>query len=357
MHWIFRHYVESNSCIKELLYYHEKKEKTKKEEALTHSFPIDIIMHISGPDSGMAGGKGAYEMELKSLNCPNCSGTIKQDAEGRFYCENCGTTFIPDYDKEDVEYEKLKSEELRRADQDRGAKQRSKVKTIIIVAAVVFGAAITIPTIIFTLMSQKAAMEQSIADRREQALRTKEKKAAEEQKKQQEEKEKAEAEEAARQALLASYQVTPEDLLGDAFFVKNANASMLKQLENNTILYYTNVVWNEQPEYVTSYLLHAKDENNQTQNMVLNIYKVHWDKEFDDHTDHYLMYDGAFLKNVSKDSDGSIKSDFDAHRMTFNSEIHGNQMFSGYSDYDQLIREEIYGNSDYTYTEFKMTEQ
>ena len=299
--------------------------------------------------------KGECEMKLTSLNCPNCSGTIKQDAEGRFYCENCGTTFLPDYDKEDVEYERLKKEEQQRAEQNLGARQRSKVKVVVIVMIAVFASVIVVPTVVFTLLSQKAAMERSFTRQKEQRAQEEAKRKAQELQREQEEKEKAEAEEASRQALLASYQVTPEDLLGDAFFVKNANASMLKQLENNTILYYTNVVWNEQPEYVTSYLLHAKDENNRTQNMVLNIYKVHWDKEFDDHTDHYLMYDGAFLKNVSKDSDGSIKSDFDAHRMTFNSEIHGNQMFSGYSDYDQLIRQEIYGNTDYTYTEFKMT--
>ena len=31
-----------------------------------------------------------------------------------------------------------------------------------------------------------------------------------------------------------------------------------------------------------------------------------------------------------------------------------NQLLRGYADYDQLIRQEIYGNADFDYTEFKM---
>ena len=49
-------------------------------------------------------------MKLMSLQCPNCNGPIKQVGEGKFYCENCDTSFLADYDKEDVEYEKIKTE-------------------------------------------------------------------------------------------------------------------------------------------------------------------------------------------------------------------------------------------------------
>ena len=305
-------------------------------------------------------------MKLISLNCPNCNGPVKQVGEGKFHCENCGTSFLADYDREDVDYQKARNEaEFRKqqihlaqhgmVDQNRKAKDQFRIKLIVIAAVFIFFMTIAIPTVIVTLKAQKSAMESyAEQERAREEKREREQQEAEE-RRQQEAAAKAAEEEAARQALLASYRVTPEALLADSFFLENANKTLEGQLEKNTNLYYTNWVYGE-PEYITSYILIAKDENNREHNIVTSIYKVHWDKVFDDRTEHYVMYDGACLRNVSLNEDGTIKSDYAPHSLTYNSEIVANQWLSGYTDYDQLIRQEIYGNADYDYIEFKMME-
>ncbi len=47
-------------------------------------------------------------MELKKLRCSNCDGPLKQADDGKYYCENCGTSYLMDMDPEDVIYEKFK---------------------------------------------------------------------------------------------------------------------------------------------------------------------------------------------------------------------------------------------------------
>ena len=67
-----------------------------------------------------------------------------------------------------------------------------------------------------------------------------------------------------------------------------------------------------------------------------------------------MIYDGACLYNVSRNEDGTIRSDYDPDELSFHSELIRNQYLSGYTEYDQLVRQEIYGNGDYEYFEFTM---
>jgi hypothetical protein len=207
--------------------------------------------------------------------------------------------------------------------------------------------------VILSIFMVKSEYEQSkIRVQQEQSSREQAKIDAEEKEKQ--EKEAREVQEAVEKKLrLDSFKIKPEDIMADSFFVDNATKSIETQLKDNSNLYYTNWEYGE-PEYITSYILHAKNEDERTQNIVLSIYKVNWDKVYDDHTEHYVMYDGACLENVSYDENGKLKTDYEPHSMSYHSEIIANQFLSGYSDYDQLIRQEIYGNSDYNYTEFNM---
>ena len=145
-----------------------------------------------------------------------------------------------------------------------------------------------------------------------------------------------------------------EELTTDAFFVENANKAIEGQLWDNTSLFYDDWVWNKKPEYITSYFLCAKDENARIQNILVGIYKIYWDKEDEDGTDQYVIYDGACLYKMSKNEDGTLRSDYDPDGLSYHSEIIRNQYLSGYTDYDQLIRQEIYGNGDYDYFEFAM---
>ena len=307
-------------------------------------------------------------MKLTSLQCPNCNSSVKQVGEGKFYCENCGTSFLADYDKEDVEFEKIKAEgELRKEqlneqlDKQRRADAIAKtneetakiVRIIVIVLVVVFLVIPGIVGVILSIFMVKSEYEQSkIRVQQEQSSREQAKIDAEE--KEKKEKEAREVQEAVEKKLrLDSFKIKPEDIMADSFFVENATKSIETQLKDNSNLYYTNWEYGE-PEYITSYILHAKNEDERTQNIVLSIYKVNWDKVYDDHTEHYVMYDGACLENVSYDENGKLKTDYEPHSMSYHSEIIANQFLSGYSDYDQLIRQEIYGNSDYNYTEFNM---
>ena len=49
-------------------------------------------------------------MKLKSIRCPNCNGPVKQIGERKYVCESCGTSFMADYDQEDVEMQRIKAE-------------------------------------------------------------------------------------------------------------------------------------------------------------------------------------------------------------------------------------------------------
>ena len=304
-------------------------------------------------------------MQLMSLKCPNCNGTLKMVDEGTFYCANCDSAFMADYDKDDLEYQKMKVEveiqkqQLRQAQtgeeyQKRRAKDRFRIKVIVIAVVAAFFLITTVPTVIITLQTEKKAIETRIQeDKERQARKEAEEKEKEEKRKQEEEARKAE-EEATRQAKLASYRLSAEELTSDEFFVENANKAIEGQLWDNTSLFYSDWVWNKEPEYITSYFLTAKDENARTQNILVNIYKIYWDKEDDDGTDRYVIYDGACLYNISRNEDGTIRSDYDPDELSFHSELIRNQYLSGYTEYDQLIRQEIYGNGDYEYFEFTM---
>ncbi len=304
-------------------------------------------------------------MQLMSMKCPNCNGPLKMVNEGTFYCTNCDSAFVADYDKDDVEIQKMKVEtEIRKMqlnqaktgaeEQARRAKDSFKIKMIVIAVVAAIALTIVVPTVIVTLQATKREMENRVQQEKEREERRQAEEKEKEEKRKQEEEARAAAEEAEKQAKLASYRVTPEELAADSFFVENANKTLQGQIWENTDLFYTDWVWNDQPEYITSYLLFAKDENARKQNILVSIYKVHWDKELDDTTERYDMYDGACLYNISKNEDGTISSDYAPDELTYNSELIRNQFLSGYTDYDQLIRQEIYGNADYDYQEFTM---
>ena len=303
-------------------------------------------------------------MNFKSVRCPSCSSpSVKEISTGKFVCESCGTSFMADYDKEDVEYEKLKQQaerEKREYEQKQSAMnqvrriQQSQQKVgkivalmIVSVIAVIF----IINVIVFSTVARSALSKQS-SYKSSQAEREEQRKQREEEaRKQREAEEQARAAELA--AKLAAYKVTPEELLADEFFVENATAALRSKLDSNTNLVWTNWVWNEEPEYLTSYLLTAKDDNTRPRNMIMNIYKVHWDKVYESgKVEKQVMYDATCLEDVTVDANGAVSSSYSCDGI-WHSEIIVNQFLNGYTEYDQLIREEVYGQSEYNYVEFQ----
>ena len=300
-------------------------------------------------------------MQLMSLKCPNCNGPLKMVNEGTFYCASCDSAFMADYDKDDLEVQKMKVEtEIRKQQlsqaqtgaevQKRRAKDQFRLKVIIIAVVAVLALIITVPTVIVTLQSEKKAVETRLQEEKERQEREE----AEEKEKEEKRKQEEAAEEAERQAKLASYRLSAEEITSDEFFAENANKALVKQLQDNTSLFYDGWVWNEEPEYITSYFLTAKNDDADYQNILVSIYKVHWDKEDDNGTDRYVIYDGACLYDISKNEDGTIRSDYNPDELSYHSELIRNEYLSGYTEYDQLVRQEIYGNGDYNYFEFTM---
>ena len=91
-------------------------------------------------------------MKLRRMECPNCGGQVKKEADGKYLCESCGSPFVMDYDADDVEYERLKMEQEKlknspftqryarqqSVDPEVMAQRRKKTKTIIIVMLIVY---------------------------------------------------------------------------------------------------------------------------------------------------------------------------------------------------------------------------
>jgi len=288
--------------------------------------------------------------------------------EGTFYCANCDSAFMADYDESDVEYQKVKVEaDIRKQqlnlaksgaeDYKRKAKDQFKIKVIALCIGAALLLTIIIPTVIVTLKSNKEALELRMQQEREREERQEAEALEREERQRAEEEARIAAEEAEKQAIIESYHLSTDEIVADHFFTENASKALRGQLWDNNNLFYDNWVWNEEPEYITSFLLVAKGEDAREYNILVSIYKIHWDKVFDDRTDHYVRYDGACLYNISRNEDGTIRSDFDPDQLTLNSELIANQFLSGYSDYDQLIRQEIYGKSDYEYVEFTLPEE
>lgn len=305
-------------------------------------------------------------MNFKSVRCPSCSSpSVKEISTGRFVCESCGTSFVADYDREDVEYEKIKQQaerEKREYEQKQSAmnqvrriqqSQQKAGKIVALVIVCVFAMIFIINAIIFSTVARSALSHQQSAASKRAEQEERKKQLEEEARQLRESQEKAlEAEMAAK---LAAYKVTPEELLADEFFVENATKALRSKLDSNTNLVWTNWVWNEEPEYLTSYLLTAKDDNARPHNMIMNIYKVHWDKEYDKEkgmVEKYVMYDATCLEDVTVDANGAVSSSYSCDGI-WHSEIIVNQFLNGYTDFDQLIREEIYGQSEYNYVEFQ----
>ena len=311
-------------------------------------------------------------MQIKSLRCPNCNGSVRSMGEGKYVCESCGTSFVADYDKEDVEYEKARARAERekmqferqkagmQAMQDIRRMQQNSSKRMLLFL-ITFISAMSIMIIVFGIVIGKAgknAMD-SYAARKELLAeqQSKQREMGQEAQRLIESQERAIAEQKEKFANLDTYDVTPEELMADEFFVENARAALAGQLSKNVNLVWTNYYFDHEPEYITSYLLIADDANERDHNLLINIYKVTWNWDHGEgDIDQFVMYDGACLGNLSLKEDGTVQTNYSPFAMTWHKEMPFNQFFSGYSDFDQLIRQEIYGRSGYRYEEFRFPE-
>ena len=160
------------------------------------------------------------------------------------------------------------------------------------------------------------------------------------------------------------YVTSLEEILADEVFTKNAKAALRAAAKDTDFLVWNNYQIDGEPKIMASYLLVAKDENARPQNRLISIFWINWYAEYgveeddDDEyrRDYFPIYQAQELSDLTINSDGTIKSNYVPDNPSWHSEIPRNQMFWGYADYDQLIRECILAQSDYTAIEIDFSD-
>ena len=295
-------------------------------------------------------------MELKSLRCPNCNGPVRHINDNKYLCESCGTSFVADYDQEDVDIQRIKSEEEIRKKQletaanfqNRVARRNDEAKKVAIIIVAVFAIFFMISiisTLIWSITRARHTVSKYFnASESYEAMRESMQEEAERLREEEEER----LEEYKRKHT-PKYVKTPEDFLSDETFVVNAQAALYDKATDTSFLVWTNNFIDGEPEVINSYLMVAKDETASPQNYLISIFKVNWYRQSDDGERSYFpLYECIVLEDLLINEDGTIKNSYSAGHMSWHSEIPFNQMFWGYSNYDDLYRECILANSDYT---------
>ena len=310
-------------------------------------------------------------MELKSLRCPNCNGPVRPISEGRFVCESCGTSFMADYDPEDVEIQRIKAEaEVQKKQAEAAGKAFQSVentgKRISRSARMMMTIVVTMILISFVIVTISIANFNGAARRAREAAEERSREAGEKREsmerefneqysKVQEQQEKME-----KKLAKPQYIESAPDLLRDEEFVKNAKAALRDALDIRHDLFWTNWVWPKEPEYMGSYFLVAEDEDAKEHNMLISVYKVFWIREREESTEEpevYEIYDATVLYNLSMKEDGTIKSDYRAGGASYHSETPTVQPLRGFYNFDQLYREEILGRGDFKIQELDFSDE
>ena len=316
-------------------------------------------------------------MKLKSLRCPNCGGPVKKIGEKNYVCESCGTSFVPDLDPEDVEMERIKAEaeikkkridavqngmnrisNAQRSQGTRAAKSIALIMVSMIVVIIMISVFVTIFSATRYMHHRNQYANTSDYDAKRSELEEKAKKL-------QEEAQKAQEETARRMQEALSkpkYVTSLEEILADETFTTNAKAALRAATKNTDFLVWSNYFIDGEPMIMRSYLLVAKDEKTRPQNRLISIYRINWYAEYDAddeeeyHRDYFPLYQAQELTDLTINSDGTIKSDYVPDNVSWHTEIPRNQMFWGYADYDQLIRECILAQSDYAAIEIDFSD-
>ncbi|MBQ1848753.1 MAG: hypothetical protein II139_00100 [Lachnospiraceae bacterium] len=347
-------------------------------------------------------------MKLRSLRCPNCNGNVRQANGNRYVCESCGTSFMMDYDKDDVAYQKAKAEaerEKARADMMRARAEftkdfqkefnyvttsQRKISTASAkVMALVIVMAIAIIAITFSIVfagfgssvsrrtQRQQEYEKARAEQQSRAKELEEDIAAIKERQQEAAEKISEARESIEQSVHSSdlnwnpdaistsewdkyvaqeslhdYLDDVDFLLGQEEYCEEAQENLLRVIKYNTDYYLNESLTAGEPVYVTSYLLVAKDSSRRTQNMIVGIYKVPyvWKKD-DGTTEKFNAYDAAYINNVLVWNNerllGTYADQFTLHKTDFA----GDKIF-GYLDLDELIEKEVTKRENYNITEF-----
>ena len=281
-------------------------------------------------------------MKLQSLNCPNCGSILTQEGDS-MVCKSCGSAFAIDYDDSDVEYERVANEterlqqehehakemlekeyelkeqaEIRRAKRIRADARKSALSSsvvnlikslisLIIIGGIIFG--------VYKIMSSKDFKNK--IDKATATTTTK-----------------------------SPYDFSLKDIEADRTFMENATASVFSTVraekENDKIRFYDEGKWNEwtlkgNPEIYDAYFLKGKKDN-RVYFFVKSTYKCKGQKDT-------VIYNAYYFRKITIDDNGKIKCDY---QVRGDSGDAVNWNWGGQFDKDQMYREVILGNTDYT---------
>ena len=296
--------------------------------------------------------EGGAEMKLKRMECPNCGGQVKKEADGKYLCESCGSPFVMDYDADDVEYERIKMEQEKlknspftqryarqqSVDPEVMAQRRKKVKTIIIVMLIVY---FILPTFIgiigivgsmLTGIPLKSSSKKTTSTKITSSKRNKSN--------------------SPTPTPAPVYVSDPESILNDKVFTTymlEAADEKIDSFETEKVPYTGGFRATGISELVSAYLVNADEESaSRFKNRIYLVYKITWENDGGERIEEFFP---VYLNNITIKDSGVLHSDYvinDDFRFTMKSP----RIFYGYESEEQFYREELLSKEGITVSKF-----
>lgn len=269
-------------------------------------------------------------MELKKVTCPSCGNSeIVKINNTQYKCSFCNSTFTVDYDEEDARIVEAKKEILMQRerfaheDKVRSEAKEDKAKnsksTLIRLLAVILVA-------LFLFCYTLIKISEDRYEEKAQSI------------------EEMEANQEPEMHYLTADDYNAGFDLSE--FKKAADTSAKNQIDT---IYSGTWKLQEEPTLKAAYLLNYDGDG---QNELWFIYDYYWvnDKGEESHRYQVFNFDEIYVLE-----NGKIKSDYHIN-ISLHSELLGNNLISGYSDFDSAYRENIMSKAEYTVTEISFGE-
>lgn len=292
-------------------------------------------------------------MKLKRMECSNCGGQVRKEADGKYLCQSCGTPFVMDMDPEDVEYERLKLEQERLKNAppqtgryyrnspylDPAIKERNKkrARVIIIVMLIIY---VGIPTVFMmfgVLVNLITGRPFTSSSKKKTSTKT------------------------TRYTTSRSSKATPTPA---PVYVSDTEAIIKDRVYTTYILeaadekiesFKTEKVPTSggfaatDSGLVTAYLVNSDDySKTHFHNRIYLVYRISWENEEKEKIDEFFP---VYLDDITVKDSGVLHSDYiirDDFRFTMKSP----RIFYGYETQEKFVREVLMADGYSTYTEF-----
>ncbi|MBQ4275877.1 MAG: hypothetical protein II717_05065 [Lachnospiraceae bacterium] len=253
-------------------------------------------------------------MKFVDLKCPNCGGKLNKNNDS-LTCESCGAMFAIDYDESDVEYEKIKLQNLQAIRNSNNVKENEKSNSKFLFIIIAF-IAIAIACPIFFILFQRNAMnafnnaiEHGTVEDKETEI---------------------------------SYDVSSDDvksMLGD--FIESGKIIEMNINEcanwdgTSAIKNYDKTDAVFESAYLIKDIPNARPEES---NRLVIIYKVTWNNE---NLGDQICYDAVYFEGLQVNPNGGIISDFQGNTIFRSEAAWGWGMAYSFEDINQCYRENV----------------